>query len=243
MKSNSTRFCYRFHPVNTFISLLVLSLCSFPVAADRAEANTVVQEAAQTVEHFIADPDMTWLRDHFKEAKGVLIVPNLIKAGFVFGGSGGKGILVVRNPKTGGWSEPAFYTVGSVSWGLQIGVKKSEVMMVIRTDQGVEALYASSFKLGGEAGVAAGPVGASAEGATSANLNAEYLSFARSKGAFAGLSLEGAILKTNEALNQSYHNHSKSTREIVSLTKASNPASVALRKALRQLDFVSKKRQ
>ncbi len=197
-------------------------------AEDPAKQMKLVDESLATLNNFLADPEMSWLQNHVKDAKGVLIVPELIKAGFVFGTSGGRGVLLVRDAGTGKWSQPAFYMIGSVSLGFQIGVKASEVMMMVMSQKGVTPLYGSSFKLGGEASVAAGPVGAGAEGATATNLSADYLSFARSKGAFIGLSLEGAYVYADGEWNGNYYGKLVQPQDILTRGQVTNPHSANL---------------
>ena len=115
----------------------LFALATTPATAgDTAKQQVLVDKARITVNNFAADPDMAWFRNHVKDAKGLLIVPGLLKGGFVWGGSGGRGVLLVRDEKTSEWSEPAFYSMGSVSWGLQIGGKKSEVIMMVMTRKG-----------------------------------------------------------------------------------------------------------
>ena len=227
--------CHRFRVVRAcaLIAVLVLALVGAAVAPAAANPDDkpqdLVDAAAKTLQNFFVDPNMGWFRSNVVHAKGLLIVPELIKAGLVIGGSGGRGVLLVRDEKTGQWSQPAFYTLGSVSWGLQLGIKKSEVVMMVMTPRGLESLFSSSFKLGGEASVAAGPMGVGAEGATAPNLSADYLSFARSQGAFAGLSLEGAVIKTTDIYNQAYYGRSVRPIDIIVTQQVSNPGSTALR--------------
>ena len=207
--------------------LLVLSGTFTPTAAEDAEQQVLVDKAVVTVENFMADPDMTWLRSNIKDAQGVLIIPALVKAGFVFGGSGGRGVLLVRDEAQRFWGEPAFYSLGSVSWGLQIGIESSEVIMLVRTRKGLDSLLTSSLKLGADASVAAGPVGAGAKAAT-----ADILSFARAKGAFAGLSLEGAVVKTNDDWNSAYYGTAVRPVDILVKKSVKNPGSAKLREAV-----------
>ncbi len=171
---------------------------------------------------------MSWLRDHLKETKGLLIVPSLLKGGYILGGSGGSGVLVVRDEKTGDWSEPAFYTMGSVTFGLQIGGEAAEVIMMVRTQRALDSLYASSFKLGGDTSVAAGPVGIGAK----SNVVADFLSFTRSKGAYAGVSLEGAVIKIRNEWNRAYYGKEVRPVDILAKRSVSNPGSADLRVAL-----------
>ena len=210
------------------VGLLVLST-TVVTAADAPEEQVLVDEALTTFNHFMADPNMSYLRDHMKDGRGLLIVPSLIKAGFVFGGSGGHGVLLVRDEKTGKWSEPVFYTIGSVSWGLQIGAQKSEVIMIVRTLRGLESLYTSSFKLGGDTSVAAGPVGV---GAAAKGVTADMVSFARSKGAYAGLSLDGSVIGTMDKWNHAYYGKPVRPVDIIVAHKVKNPHSAKIREAL-----------
>jgi lipid-binding SYLF domain-containing protein len=177
----------------------------------------------------MADPDLTWFQENVKDAKALLIVQQLLKGAFFIGGSGGSGVLIVQDEDSGNWSQPAFYIVGSLSFGFQIGGQASEVIIMGRTRGGIEQLYTSSFKLGGDASVAAGPYGAGMEGATSANLDADFLSFSRAKGAFAGISLEGAIIKTDDDANSAYYGQPVDALDILVKQSVSNSHANPLR--------------
>ncbi len=142
-----------------------------------------------------------WPRENLSHVEGLLIVPSLVKGAFFIGGSGGRGVLITKDEKTGRWSQPGFYSLGSVSLGLQFGGEAAEVLMMVRTQRGLENLYTSSFKLGGDASVAAGPVGAGAK----ASVTADVVSFARSKGAFMGMSFDGSVVKTSDDWNKAYY--------------------------------------
>lgn len=187
------------------VLITILLFAGLTNAADYKRQQELVDKARITIDSFISDKNLEWFRDNVKDAKGLLIIPELMKGGFVIGGSGGRGVLLVKDEVTGDWSNPAFYSIGSVSLGLQIGGKISEVVMMVMTEKGLQSLYASSFKLGGDMSVAAGPIGATAEGATAPSLNVDYLSFAKSKGAFAGVSLDGAVVKTSDEWNSAYY--------------------------------------
>jgi len=215
------------------VSLMVFTLATASMAATgTSKPQEVVNGALTTLNHFMADPDFSWFRSHVKEAKAVLIMPRLYKGAFFVGGAGGNAVLLVRDEKTGEWSQPAFFTIGSASFGLQFGGQASEVILMVMTPKGIESLYTSSFKLGADASVAAGPVGAGVEGATAPNLSADYLSFARSKGAFIGVSLEGAVIAARDEYNATYYG--KPVRPVDILVKAdvSNPRAAKLRQAL-----------
>ncbi|MFZ0241122.1 MAG: lipid-binding SYLF domain-containing protein [Desulfobacterales bacterium] len=198
-----------------------------PVTA-QSEQQQLVDKARMTFESFMSDPNMSWLKEHLKEAKGILIVPSLLKAGFVFGGSGGHGVLIVNDEKKGQWSQPAFYTIGSVSFGLQIGGEAAEVIMMVRTQKAVDKLLTSSMKLGGDTSIAVGPVGVGAKSSAMADI----FSFSRSKGAFAGLALDGSVIKVRDDWNKAYYGKPASPVDILVTHSVSNPGSAELRKAV-----------
>ena len=210
----------------------LLSLSAPPArAADSTEAEELVNQARLSFESLVRDPNMPWLRDHVKDAKGILIVPQLLKAAFFFGGSGGSGVFLARDEKTGEWSDPAFYTLGSGSFGLQFGAEASEVVLLAMTQRGVKAMLDSNFKLGVGASIAAGPIGGGVEGAT-ANLSADILSFARSKGAFVGVSLEGAVVATRDELSSAYYGKEVQAMDILVKRDVHNSHAAALRAAV-----------
>jgi lipid-binding SYLF domain-containing protein len=171
---------------------------------------------------------MEWLRDNFYQAKGVLIIPRLLKAGFILGGSGGRGVLLVKNSQTGQWSQPAFYTLGTASIGFQIGGETAEVIMMVRTQKAVDKLLATSFKLGGDLSVTAGPVG---QGVKS-NVMADVYSFARSQGLFGGAALDGTVITTRDKWNIEYYGQTVTPADILISNLVSNPGSMDLRDAV-----------
>jgi SH3 domain-containing YSC84-like protein 1 len=172
---------------------------------DARDAQQLVERAKLTIESFAADRTVGKpVRDLIKKAKGVYIAPEVLRGAFIVGASGGSGVLLVRGNK-GQWNGPAFYTIGEASFGLQAGADKSEVVLLIMSERGVSSMLASSVKLGADASVAAGPVGAGATAET-ANVSADILSFARAKGLYAGASLEGAVMARREGLNEAYYN-------------------------------------
>ncbi|UCG11063.1 MAG: lipid-binding SYLF domain-containing protein [Deltaproteobacteria bacterium] len=211
------------------IGLIVLAMSAPGLAADANKQQNLVDQARITLDSFLADPNMPWFRDHVKDAHGLLIVPQMLKAAFFFGGSGGSGVLLVRDEKTGDWSQPAFYTVGSASFGLQFGGQASELVLMVTTRKGIEPLYTTTLKLGIDASVAVGPVGTRVEGATPLNLSADYLSFARSKGAFVGFSLEGAVVASREKWNNAYYGQEVRPVQILVEGEVTNPQSAGLR--------------
>ncbi len=209
--------------------ILFVSLGIVPAPAsaeDSVEAQALVDRARGTFDIFMADPGMTWLHDHLQEARGILIVPQMLKGAFIFGASGGSGVLLVRDDKTRTWSEPAFYNIGSVSFGLQIGASAAEVVMLVMTERGVDALLSTRIKLGGDVSAAIGPVGA---GAAAKGITADIVSFAKAKGAYLGLSVEGAIIDTADSTNSSYYGKSVTPADILVKHEVKNPGTAGLR--------------
>jgi lipid-binding SYLF domain-containing protein len=201
-------------------------------AAGDAEQNELVEKSRMTLDGFLADSNMGWFREHMKEARGIFIVPQLLKAAFIFGGEGGSGVFLVKDNKTGEWSNPAFYTMGAGSFGFQFGAQASEVMLLVMSQRGVESLLTNTFKLGGDVSVAVGPVGAGIEGSTAMNLSADLLSFARAKGLFAGISLEGAVIATRDEWNRDYYGKEVRPTDILVKRGVTNPQSADLKTAL-----------
>ncbi len=199
-------------------------------ASEATDAQGIVDRAKATVTDLMADSNYSWLQNHLKDAKGLLIFPQIIKGGFFIGGSGGTGVLVVRDEKSGDWSQPAFYTIGAVSLGLQIGGEAAEVIMMITKRSALEALFTSSLKVGGDASVALGPVGGGAKEAVTADI----ISFAKSQGLYAGIDLDGSVIEVRDALNRGYYGKRVTPLEIIVENKASNAGSAELLAALKK---------
>src|SRR5580765_3551305 len=183
-------------------------------ADDAADARQLVDRAKLTFEGMIVAPEMDGLRELIRRAKGIYIAPQVLRGAFIFGVSGGSGVFFARSELPGEWRGPAFYTIGEVSFGFQAGGDASEVALLAMTDRGVNALLSTSFKLGADASVAAGPVGVGVRAAT-ANISADIVSFSRAKGLYGGLSVDGAVVATRGALNAGYYGTDVSTQDIL----------------------------
>ncbi|MBW1787949.1 MAG: lipid-binding SYLF domain-containing protein [Deltaproteobacteria bacterium] len=216
--------------VACFLAIFLMAMSAgSPMAQEADKAQITVDRARVSFMNFMSDPEMEWFQKNLKNLKGVLIVPSLIKGGFIWGGSGGHGVLLVRDETSGAWSQPVFYSMASVSWGLQIGGSKSEVILAILKQRGLESLYKLSFKLGGDVSVAAGPVGIGAGGK---GITADMASFARAKGAYAGIALDGAVIKVSDDRNAAYYGKSVRPTDIIVKQAVGNPGSYKLRQAL-----------
>jgi lipid-binding SYLF domain-containing protein len=197
-------------------------------ADNSQEARQLVEKARLTFESFTADKMMgESLRSLVKRAKAVLIYPQVLRGAFIVGASGGSGVLLARDPASGNWTGPAFYTIGEASVGFQAGGEASEVVLVALTERGVSALLSTSAKLGGNASVAVGPIGMGAEAAT-ANLSADLISYTRNVGLYAGVSLEGAVVATRNSLNKAYYATEVSPTDILIKHTVTNPESAGL---------------
>lgn len=204
-------------------------------AKDREQVQGLVDKARITFNDFMHDPNYIWLHENLDHAKGVLIFPEVIKGGFIWGGSGGTGVLLVRDQRTGNWSEPAFYTIGSVTFGLQIGGEAAEVVMLAMSQKAIDSVLSSSVKLGGDVSIALGPVGGGAKAnAGVPNVTADFVSFAKAKGLYAGLNLEGSIVGVRGSLNKAYYGRNVRPADIIVRHAVSNRGSDELRAALRR---------
>lgn len=191
-------------------ALLFAAIRSPALAGPAEEARQHVDMAQATLSNFLRDPNMSWIQANLANAKGVLIVPKVVKVGFVFGGSGGRGVLLVRGDG-GKWNGPAFYTLGTTSVGFQAGVAVSEVVILVMTDKGLNSLLSNSMKVGGDASVAAGPTG---QGASS-SVSEDLVSFSRSKGLYGGLNIDGSSIKPVDDWNSAYYGKPVQTTDIL----------------------------
>jgi SH3 domain-containing YSC84-like protein 1 len=194
---------------------------------DAHDASVIVDKARTAFDDVINSKGFESLHAGIKTAKGVMIFPSIIKGGVVVGASGGTGVLLVRD-ESGQASAPAFYTLGAVSIGLQVGGEAAEVVILINSRKGVDRLLTNAVKLGGDASIAMGPKGAGRQ----ANVTADFVSYAKSKGAFIGVSVEGAVLDVRESLNRAYYGKAVTPVDILVKHEASNPHADALRETV-----------
>jgi lipid-binding SYLF domain-containing protein len=218
-------------PLTVAVLAIGLALAGCASPDTRPAGDQQVQAAQATLSNFERDPDMTWFRDNVKNARAVIISPRVTRAAFIFGGSGGEAVVLGRDGKAGRWVGPAFYNMGAGSVGFQIGVDVSEVIVLVMTEKALDALLSPSFKFGGDASIAAGPVGAG----TSATVTTDLVSFARSKGAYAGVSLEGAVIKPDASANSAFYGRAVSPADILVRGSANNAAAAPLQQSLRTI--------
>jgi lipid-binding SYLF domain-containing protein len=209
------------------MSLLLMSLLGLVgtsafAGSDREETVDRLHNSVEVLESIMATPDKGIPEEVLSNAKCMVVVPHLIKGGFIIGGKHGRGVASCRTAD--GWSAPAFISVGGGSWGLQIGVEGVDLVMLVMNDRGLQHLLSSKFELTGEGSVAAGPVGRHASAGTDWKLNTEMLTYSRSKGAFAGLTLEGAVVEQDNDSTRAIYGKHMMFRNILS-GKATTPES------------------
>jgi len=191
----------------------------------------LVDRATLAAQEILDDAQGHDAREMLPHARAVMICPRVFRAGFLFGGEGGGCVLLARGG-AGSWSSPAFYSVGGGSFGLQAGIQDAEIMMMILTTNGLRAVMDSQFRLGADASVAVVTVGGGVEGATTANLNADIVAFARTRGLFAGVSLQGSVMSSDSEGDQLYYGQPVGPIEIVMAMRVNNPAADPLRAVL-----------
>ena len=225
--------------MKTFIAAVVICIASAAFAqtaatqnADQSKAVDRVQAAAEVVNDIMATPDKAIPEEVMGSAQCVAVVPSMLNGGFIFGGRYGRGVASCRTPK--GWSAPAFFTIKGGSFGFQIGGQAVDLIMLVMNEKGMRDLLSSKFQVGADASAAAGPVGRHAEGGTDWKMRAEILTYSRARGVFAGVSLNGALVKQDKSSTREFYGrmvpfHTSLTGEIQS-PEAGRPLLVSLSK-------------
>jgi SH3 domain-containing YSC84-like protein 1 len=201
--------------------------CSSPSGREQ----TLVDRATLTVQDMMTQTLSDKPQNLLRKAKGVLICPSEFKAGFFIGGEGGNCVLLGR-AADGGWSYPAFYSVGAGSFGFQFGIQNEELLLLIRTEKGLNAVLDNQFSLGPTAGITVAIYGVDAQPATTAALGADIVAFASSRGLFGGIATQLSVLSQQTESNQSYYGQSFAGRQIVAQMQGTNPGANPLRQVL-----------
>jgi lipid-binding SYLF domain-containing protein len=214
------------------VMVLAASLLGGGSARAGTDQQEVVDYAKATVEGLTSDRSYGTAPQLLRRARAVMIVPQLVKGGFFVGGEGGTGVLLAKTAT--GWSYPAFYTVAAASFGLQIGIETAEVVLAVMSDRALDAWMKNEVKLGAKAGLTVLVVGSNAEAAATTNVDVDVIAWARTRGAYAGLTLEGSLIKPRESYNEAYYGRSLMPADIVKGT-AANAAADPLRRTLAAL--------
>jgi lipid-binding SYLF domain-containing protein len=213
-------------------ALAMLALLQASCSANSpGEQQTLVDRATLTVQDMMTQTVSKDPQSLLRRAKGVMVCPRIFKAGFFFGGEGGNCVMLAR-AGNGTWSYPAFYTIGSGSFGLQIGIQDSQILMLIMTEHGLNAVLDSQLKLGADASIAVATLGAGIQGSTTTAVGADIVAYSASRGLYGGISLEGSVMSTQTAWNQSYYGQPFAARQLVMQMQGSNPGADPLRDLL-----------
>lgn len=216
------------------VPIACAALMSVAVAAstkDPADDLNRIKDATQVMDEIMSAPDKAIPASVLEKAAGIAVFPGLLKGGLGIGAQRGHGILSVRDKKTGGWSNPAFLTITGGSFGAQIGLQAIDLVLVINNQRGLEQLIRNQFKVGADAGVAAGPVGRDASASTDIQMRAQILSYSRSRGLFAGVTLNGSTIRQDRDANEDVYGTAYRTGQIVFDGLGKAPAEAAEWKA------------
>jgi lipid-binding SYLF domain-containing protein len=210
-------------------TVLLLTACSSTNTRD--EQQTLVDRATLTVQEMMTQNVSQDPKGLLRNAKAVMVCPRIFKAGFFFGGEGGNCVLLSR-AGNGTWSYPAFYTIGSGSFGFQFGIEDNQLFMLIMTERGLNAVLDSQIKLGANAGIAIATLGAGIQGSTTTAIGADIVAFSASRGLFGGVALEGSLMSSDSRADQSYYGQPLAARQLVMQMQGSSPGADPLRDVL-----------
>jgi lipid-binding SYLF domain-containing protein len=199
------------------------------VAARESDQTDLLRDATKTAENMNRDPSFDQARKMLRGARAVLIVPALVKGGFIFGGEGGDGVLLARTGGKRGWSDPAFYTLVGGSFGLQIGLEKAEIVLLLMSDRALRAVERAQFKFGAGAGLTVVTLSGGAEGATAPNLSGDIVVWTSATGAYGGLTLNGTVIKSRDQTDEEFYNRPGVKVPEILAGRVHNPQANALR--------------
>lgn len=214
--------------ISKFAVAAALAAVVTSTAASASDETRLIEKATRVAEHMKSDPAFATAHNMLDRARAVLIVPSLVKGGFVFGAEGGDGVLLRRNGRH--WSSPAFYSMGSASFGLQIGLEKAEIVMLIMSERALRGIQHDEFKIGAGGGITAVTLSSGAEGATSGR-GGDIVVWTSATGAYGGLTFNGSVIKPRHKWNAAYYGRSVSVPTILS-SGVKNPDSRPLQREL-----------
>ncbi len=213
------------------LSIIALITVLFVKPAMAGDAAALVEEARQTASKFLNDKQYEQSRDLLRRSRAVIIIPSYYRAGFIFGGSGGSGVLLAKDDG-GTWSYPAFINLGGGSVGLQLGVAADEMMIFIITDRGLHSVVNNNIRFGGTAGVALANIGGGVGGSVGLSSKSDYVTLSKSVGLYGSLSLEGAAMDVRSDMIQQFYGQPAGLESILVQNKLQNPAAEPLRQLL-----------
>jgi SH3 domain-containing YSC84-like protein 1 len=195
------------------VSLLIFGLSGFAWAEDKSDVQKRLDNAATVLQEITAAPDKGIPEDVLNSAQCVAIVPRMVKAGLGIGGQHGRGVATCKN--TQGWSAPSFFSISGGSFGLQIGAEGVDLVMLFMNEKGMQALLSNKFQVGGDASASAGPVGRQAAAGTDWKMKSPILTYSRSKGAFAGISLNGSVIKQDADATKAFYAQDMTSQQLL----------------------------
>lgn len=199
--------------ISKFIAAAGLAAALSVSAAQASDETELVAHATRVAAHMKSDPAFAAAGDMLHRARAILIIPSLVKGGFIFGAEGGNGVLLKRNGR--GWSSPAFYSMGSASFGLQIGLEKAEIVLLIMSDRALRGIQHDEFKIGAGGGITVATLSSGAEGATSGH-GGDIIVWTSATGAYGGLTFNGSVIKPRHEWNADYYGHRTGVPQILS---------------------------
>jgi lipid-binding SYLF domain-containing protein len=195
-------------------ALLAVTMLAAPLVAQAQTSQQVTIDGARKVLNDLRhDKEFGNAAQLMRQAKAVFIVPKLVKGGFIFGGEGGNGVLMVHN--RGGWSDPAFYAIGAASFGLQVGLEQSELIMLIMTQKGLEGILHDNFKIGAQAGISVVTLGSGVEGAIGGATPPDVVLWSSSTGLYGGLTVDGSVIKSEPNMDSEFYGRPVTPREVL----------------------------
>ena len=212
--------------------LLAVTMALGPMAHAQSSQQVTVDGARKVLNDLRQDKSFGNAAQLIRQAKGVFIVPRLVKGGFIVGGEGGNGVLMVRSK--GSWSDPAFYAIGAASFGLQIGLQQAEMVMLIMTDKGLEGVLHDNFKVGAQAGISIATLGSGVEGAIGGASLPDVVVWSSSTGLYGGLTVDGSVIRAEPNQASEFYGHKVTTREIL-FGSMSSPRAASLRHQMNEL--------
>ena len=197
------------------LALLFISFFPINTQANNYNEQKTLKDSLSVIDEIMNSPDQEIPRELISQAKAILIFPTLIKAGFLVGGRYGEGVASMRAKKNGKFGPPTFLTQAGLSFGFQVGAEAVDLVLLVMTKRGLESLLKDELTLGADAAVSAGPIGRHAEAAFDIGMQGEIYSYSRSKGAFAGVSLKGAVISTDKKANHAYYGQLLKAKDIL----------------------------
>lgn len=213
------------------VSLAILALSAATPAHAASDQQTLIDRARITVDDMKRDKEFGTSKDLLQHARAIMIVPRLYKGGFFIGGEGGSGVMLARGANDA-WSEPAFYNIGSASFGLQIGIEQSEMVLFVMSQKALDAISNDQFKVGAGAGLTVVTLGSNVEGATTGNAGADVVTWASSSGAYAGISLNGSVIRPDTDANRAFYGRAVVPQDILYRHTVVNADATPLRQAI-----------